>query len=394
MNEYDVMVVGASAGGSTCARLLGEKGLRVLLVDQATFPHPRGGHDLILEGDLSVLGDSFRERVERKNPLSLGGLSLVGDSLEGGSPSPAFKGIGVSRSGVDTLLFEQASKGVDFREKTQAVGLVRKEGLVAGVRLANLSTKEVKEVTSDVIIGADGPFSMVAEWSGLETHNPHHAWVSVQTLAAFSDPIDSIVRVHPLLAHAPAYAWMIPQSADSMSVGLSFPLSRVRSLHMDIAHELSSFLAHPYFVQRNISSSEFVHSSMRIHPSPVARSRANVLLLGHAAGLGGPFLGESFSNELRSAQIASDVIFHASENGFDPAILAEYSDRCSLELGARLQDSKNILRWMGYPSLLQRGIQRVDHGTNGHSFPGLWHCKETRKDLANPIQFLRVAAWA
>jgi flavin-dependent dehydrogenase len=300
--------------------------------------------------------------------------------------------MGVSRSTADSLLFEQASKGVDFRENTQAVGLVKKEGKVTGVRLANLSTKEVKEVSADVIIGADGPFSTVSEWAGLETHDPSHAWVSVQSLVSFSDPIDSTVRVHPLLAHTPAYAWMIPQSTHTLSVGISFPLSRVRSLHVDIAHELSSFLSRPFFLERNASHSEFVHSSTRIHPSPIARSAENVLLLGHAAGVGGPFLGESFSNDLRSAQIACDVILHASENGFDSTILSEYSDRCAGDLGPRLHDSMNIQRWLGYSSFVKRWMMLAQKSSYSSSFSRIWHCPESRKIMANPLETIKMVA--
>jgi flavin-dependent dehydrogenase len=389
MKDYDVIVVGGSLSGSICAHSLGEKGLRVLLVDKASFPHVRGGHDLVLDGDLTVLRDILGDRLERKNPLPLGGLSMVGDSLEGPVHSPSFKGVGFSRTGLDSLLFEQASKKVDFREKSQVVGLVKSEGKVSGIRLANLSTKEVKEYSSDVIIGADGPISSVAEWTGLETNDPLQSWTSIQTTVSFSDPLDSSVHVHPLLDHSPSYAWMIPQSQTSMSVGLSFPLPHVRGKRLDLVHELKSFLSNPFFVSRNATPAAFIESGVRIHSSPASRSRENVLVVGHAAGLGGPFLGESLSNEIRSAQLASDVIVRASVSGFSSSILSEYSARCSAEIGPRIADSKNVQRWLGFSPLLRRGLKVAASRGGGSLLSDVWHCPESRKSLSNPILSLR-----
>ncbi len=393
MKDYDVIVVGGSLSGSVCAHTLGEKGLRVLLVDKASFPHPRGGHDLILEPEMRVLGGILGPRLEGKKPLPLGGLSLVGDSLEGPIHSPSFKGYGLSRTTLDMLLFEQASKRIDFREKSQVVGLVKSEGKVSGIRLANLSTKEVKEYSSDVIIGADGPLSNVSEWMNLDTYNPSQAWTSIQTSVSFSDPIESFVRVHPLLDHSPAYAWMIPQSVESMSVGLSFPLKHVRGKRLDLSHELKSFLSNPFFVSRNATVSDFVESTARIHSSPLSRSSDNVLVVGHAAGVGGPFLGESLSNEIRSAQLASDVIVRASESKFDSAILAEYSSRCAVELGPRLHDSANVQRWIGFSPLLRRGLKVADsRAGQDYLLSNVWHCPESRRALSHPFETIKLVA--
>ncbi len=394
MKDYDVIVVGGSLSGSVCAHTLGEKGLRVLLVDKASFPHPRGGHDLILEPEMRVLGGILGSRLEGKKPLPLGGLSLVGDSLEGPIHSPSFKGCGLSRTTLDMLLFEQASKRIDFREKSQVVGLVKSERKVTGIRLANLSTKEVKEYSADVIIGADGPSSNVSEWMNLDTYDPTQTWASIQTSVSFSDFIDSSVRVHPLLDHSPAYAWMIPQSSSNMSVGLSFPLKHVRGKRLNLSQELKSFLSNPFFVSRNATSSEFVESTARIHSSPLSRSSENVLLVGHAAGLGGPFLGESLSNEIRSAQLASGVIVRASESKFDSAILNEYSSLCAKGLESRLRDSQSVQKWLGYSPVMRRGVASARE-TQGISsvFSRIWHCEEARKNLANPLALIHSLAF-
>jgi flavin-dependent dehydrogenase len=96
------------------------------------------------------------------------------------------------------------------------------------------------------------------------------------------------------------------------------------------------------------------------------------------------------SNEIRSAQLASDVIMRASESGFSFSILSEYSARCSAEIGPRITDSKNVQRWLGFSPFLRRGLKVAASRVGQDSIlSNVWHCPESRKSLSNPILSLR-----
>ncbi len=77
---YDVIVVGPGPAGSTAARLMAEKGLRVVLLDKARWPRPKvcGG---------GVTGRAARELGVDLEPVVEDAVSRVIVSHRGGCAS-------------------------------------------------------------------------------------------------------------------------------------------------------------------------------------------------------------------------------------------------------------------------------------------------------------------
>ncbi|HEV7216218.1 MAG TPA: FAD-dependent monooxygenase, partial [Chloroflexota bacterium] len=162
--EYDVVVLGARIAGSTLATLLGQAGLRVLLVDRARFPSPtlsthyfRGGRGVTALKHLDVL-DSV---------LALGcpPLSCQYEYQDGGSdgviqpaqqPGEVPYCLSVRRVSLDHLLVKRAAAvpSVDMREGTRATDLLWDAGRVVGVRLVTPTGEQV--VRARCVVGADG----------------------------------------------------------------------------------------------------------------------------------------------------------------------------------------------------------------------------------------------
>jgi 2-polyprenyl-6-methoxyphenol hydroxylase-like FAD-dependent oxidoreductase len=172
---YDVIVVGARVAGSSTAMLLARKGLRVLLVDRATFPSDTlSTHQVQLPGVARLARWGLLERViasgappARRVRFDPGPLVLEGSFA-------AFDGIDAlyspRRTVLDTILIDAAREaGAEVREGFVVDALVLEDGRVAGIRGAEKGGATVTE-SARVVVGADGKRSMVARAVGAPTY--------------------------------------------------------------------------------------------------------------------------------------------------------------------------------------------------------------------------------
>ena len=120
---YDVIIVGARVAGSSTAMLLAGKGLRVLLVDRATFPSDTlSTHQVQLPGGARLRRWGLLDQVvasgapaARKVRFDAGPVVLQGRY-------PAFEGVDAvyspRRTVLDALLLEAArAAGAEVREQ-------------------------------------------------------------------------------------------------------------------------------------------------------------------------------------------------------------------------------------------------------------------------------------
>lgn len=173
--DYDVAIVGARVAGSITASLLGDAGLRVLLVDAARFPSDTiSTHFFRGAGLVSVLQRlGVLEQV-----LSLGAPPLVcqydyasgrAEAEIGPPQDPGEIGYGLSvrRLALDRILLDRARRtyGVTIREGRSVRELLRDaEGRMAGLVLQE--DQGATAVTARLVVGADGRGSFVARSVG------------------------------------------------------------------------------------------------------------------------------------------------------------------------------------------------------------------------------------
>jgi 2-polyprenyl-6-methoxyphenol hydroxylase-like FAD-dependent oxidoreductase len=165
---YDAIIVGARCAGSSTAVLLARCGLKVLLVDRATFPSdtisthilwPHGAEVLARWGLRDRLAATGVPPICRRMTFDVGPFALCGTIPD---PNDGMGGFCPRRTVLDSLLVNAAAEsGVDVRQSFTVDDLLMTGDTVVGIRGHGNGSRSVEE-RARVIIGADGVNSFVA----------------------------------------------------------------------------------------------------------------------------------------------------------------------------------------------------------------------------------------
>ena len=176
VDEYDVIVVGARCAGAPTAMLLAAKGRSVLLLERDAMPsnmahsthliHPLGVAYLRDWGLLDAL-------AARATSFTDWTVDLHGAKLHG--PPPPVSGMAHSlaprRDILDGALADAAERaGAELRSSCRVSDLIFANGRVVGVRGKDKAGREFS-ARAQLVIGADGPASMVAKCAGAAEHH-------------------------------------------------------------------------------------------------------------------------------------------------------------------------------------------------------------------------------
>jgi 2-polyprenyl-6-methoxyphenol hydroxylase-like FAD-dependent oxidoreductase len=175
-NDYDVVIVGASLAGCTAARLYGQQGLRVALIDRRTniadykricthFIQPSATPVIERLGLATLIEQAGGVRNRLDTWTRWGWIRVPDPYDDDGSPPPY--GYSIRRERLDPMLRELASEtdGVELMLGKTAERLVKKNGHFTGVVRSTRGGEE--QLSSRLLIGADGRASSVGEMSGV-----------------------------------------------------------------------------------------------------------------------------------------------------------------------------------------------------------------------------------
>jgi len=334
--DFDAIVVGAGAGGAACACYLTGAGLRVLVLERAHLPRykacggaiPRPTLDR-LPFDLTGLIRAAPTEVRFTHP----GLPAVDFSLSG---TPV---VMVMRAEFDAFLLERS--GAEVWQATE-VTAVRETGHEVQVQAGG------RRVSARYLVGADGAASGVARGLGLRSSRQLGGTLGAEVHFDGRMNLQSEYgsrAVFSLGVLPWGYGWVFPKG-DRLSVGIGrFRPGRADlrvALHREMdrlgirlngthlhGHPIPCYQAPPWPFWRN---------------QPQERlSTHRCLLVGDAAGLVDPLVGEGIRYAIASARIAAQAIARDDLSGYEASIWKEIGHSLATAgLTARL-----FYRWPG-----------------------------------------------
>lgn len=399
MKDYDVIVVGGGPGGSVAARVAADRGLSVLLLDKAAFPREKVCGDAVSGKALRVLRElGLVEKIASKPHAPIKGVrfsspngSTVDIPIPAGQPSAYC----IKRQVLDNILFEHATKVCEFRESTQVVSLLRENEKVVGVRVADLSTKQTREITANIVIGADGSNSMVAQQLNAHALPANHACIAVRSYFENVSDLSDKIEIHFTEDSLPGYFWIFPLENGQANVGVGMVLSEIQKRDVHLPELLEKIIQSPRFASRFKEAKKLGETQgwtlpFGSHRRPIAFDGA--LLCGDAAALIDPFTGEGIGNALFSGKIAGEVVADAHEkNDFSHSFLSQYETKIWNTLGAEFDTSFTLQKWARHPFLLNMAIKKAATKPRIQSIlSGMLIDEQPRQHLVKPLNWVKL----
>lgn len=335
--DWDVIVAGAGAGGSAAAYHLARAGLRVLVVERARLPRYKACGGAIPRPTLEQFPFSF-ERAIQSMPtaarFTFAGLSAVE------VPLPERPVAMVMRSQFDAYLLDRS--GAEVLAGTPVEG-VTESGEGVEVQAGG------RALRGRWVVGADGASSRVAQCLGLRRSRQFGGALEAEVPLDGNPALEAEYGQRALLALGGlpwSYAWVFPKEGH-LSVGIA----RFRAGRVDLRGALQRQMEPLGICLDNVPLHGHPLPCYQAPPWPWRRrpghspqeriSTRRCLLVGDAAGLVDPLIGEGIRYALASARLAAEAILRGDLAGYEQAIWREVGH----SLATAWQAGRVLYRW-------------------------------------------------
>ncbi len=293
MSKYDAVVIGGGPAGSSCAKYLSERGLKVALIEKKKYPRFKLCGGALSSRINKYLEDDFKKEV--LNVINKGVLGYRGkEYVEKEKSEVAYI---IDRSSFDKYLSEKAQeKGTEVYENTEFLNFHEEKGKL----IVNTSRGIL---TADFLIGADGFYSKVSKILGFKKRKYYR---SIEFTAEGEMDFNSVVIEIGLVKRG--YLWIFPKG-DLLNVGIA-------TTHNENLNEI----IHEYLKKQKIVSINKTHKPrgwfipFSEGKKDIHYGKGNVLLVGDAGNFVDPLLGEGIYYAYLSGILAGKSIIENPSN--------------------------------------------------------------------------------
>ena len=399
---YDAIIVGAGPAGSSAAIYCNKLGLNTLLLDKSIFPRDKicgdalsGKSVKILEEldllqDLDKLNGAIVNRIIFGNPNHSECELHLNKSLNKRHISHGFV---IPRKIFDNYLFKKASDVSNVVSGFNVEDLIYNKSQVVGVKGKSINGEQ-KKYFGNIVLGADGPYSIVSRKSGLYNSDMNYTAVGLRCYYENIEDLTDQIELHYVNETIPGYFWIFPAGNKKANIGVGLLKSRAKKKKYNLQQILMQVINSKNFKHR------FKNSKALEKPKgwnlPFGNTKRGnhgngFLLLGDAAGLVDPFTGEGIGNAMESGKIAADIVLKAKKiNNFSNQILSEYDKVLWEYLGSELKTSTLLLKLAHYRILLNFVIDRASRNKNiKNMISGMLADEVPKTELSNPMFYLK-----
>jgi digeranylgeranylglycerophospholipid reductase len=309
--KCDITVLGAGPGGSRLATLAAANGLEVVVLEK----RERIGYPVRCA---EAVGP--REEIERYLSVD---QSLICSPINGVkvvSPGGAVfqtqlgeVGFITDRELFDRRLAERAKReGAEIRIGHQALGLLRNNGIISGVRVRKISSGEEYRLECSVVVGADGVEALSPRWAGIAgSIKLDDIFSCAQELIETSDHTPPIIEFHLGRRFAPGgYGWIFPKEDRKANIGVG--VKPLFGRQINAVEYLERFIEH---TRAGAEKKRLILGGCEVSRGLTDLVTDGYMVVGEAARQNNPFSGGGIVNALEAADMAADVLIKAVRKG-------------------------------------------------------------------------------
>src|ERR1700687_2360759 len=317
----DVLVVGAGPARPVSATVLARAGVRVRIVDRATFPRDKLCGDTLNPGTLTLLGRLQLSAAVEHLGLRLDGMLVTGEggvAIEGRYPN-VLHGRSISRRELDSALLNEAiAAGADFEARvTVRHAIVAERGgasLVEGVMVGGGGAWH--PLHARVTIAADGRRSTLAFGLGLAHHpaRPRRWAIGAYLERAAGMSASGEMHIRP-----GRYIGVAPVPGNVANVCLVRPSGAGDGDLHDPGRALLRELAADPLLRDRFASARLLPPPFVVGPLAVDVTGGTIdglILAGDAAGFIDPMTGDGLRFAVRGGELAARAALRALEHGW------------------------------------------------------------------------------
>jgi flavin-dependent dehydrogenase len=361
----EVAVVGGGLAGSALAARLADRGHEVVLIERLASWHWRAAGVFASPAALAMLREggldpATIEAVARPIPamrVETGqgtAFRLTYGTEAGGEPA-----VGFDRSRLDPAVLDLAERaGADVRRGWTATEV----DLTSGRLVLRGPDGEAAEVLARVIVGADGPRSIVARAAGVA--RPSRLGPRLGLTWHQPVPAPDLPRDARMCLIRDGYVGVAPVPGGRVNIGIVLG----RSWHGQVARRGGRLVADAIVaaIPSNEDEPAGWRSGRPLDPLVGAwplghrvtrRAGPGWLLVGDAAGFLDPFTGEGIHRALVSAELAATAI-HAQGQG-RPAALEGYERAMHRRFLAKDVVSTIVQGFLARPAAFEYAARRI-----------------------------------
>jgi len=345
-NSYDVAVVGAGPAGCTAARVTAENGFKTIVIERRRqigvpiqcgeyVPTPREMRNLLRDSPRAARLVDVPSRLIDNRCEQLRLYSPLGKAFEFKLQSNV-----IDRAKFDQYLSEQAvDAGAELRLETLVLDRTKSNHLT----LRGKNGKD--EISARVVVGADGPRSMISKSIGNRYENEGRDLCPSLNFVMEGidcDPLTTEMYFGRQIAPG-GYSWIIPKGRNTANVGfgMRWPFGSEDSTLKDYLYR---FIRRNPFLTSRTTRPEITSRVGATIPvgGPVGRTFSdNVVLVGDAAGHVMASNGGGIPTALAGGEIAGEAVESHLTEGLP---LSCYDENWRQEFGTELYTAMRILR--------------------------------------------------
>lgn len=359
--QYDIAIIGAGPAGATCAIALRDAGLRVALIDKATFPRDKVCGDAIPARAARVLRElapASAQKLETwPKKTTIRACEVVAPNGHQFTYHFHIPGYCARRIDFDAFLVEEATQysAITFLP-SHSVETIDRVNLYWEIK-GPQGTIQAK-----FILGCDGANGITARQLARFELNLQHHCAAVRAYYANVEGLQpDTMEIHLLADWMPGYFWIFPINETECNVGYGMLSAHIAQRKLALRPALNEIIEGTPALQARFAGAQMQGKvqgfGLPLGSRWVPMSGEGFLLCGDAASLIDPATGEGIGNAMWSAQIAAKWVIAAfAKQDFSADFLKGYSKELQTKLQKELRRKYQVQRLIANRQWLLNGL--------------------------------------